>query len=91
MEDGSTKFSCVQAVRRLGGVKSQSASERWKKKQKKDEEPTKVHDSVLHLKRDFSFQIYCTGAVDRRGQAATGETDWTGRPTGCHWRLQYPI
>lgn len=36
---------CVdtQAVRRLGGVKSQSASERWKKKQKKAiEEPPQV-------------------------------------------------
>ena len=33
-------------MRRLGGVKSQSASQRWKKKQKKEEEPTKVRDNV---------------------------------------------
>ena len=44
-----TPCCIVQAVRRLGGVKSQSASERWKKKQKKEEEPTKVHTSVVML------------------------------------------
>ena len=40
----------IQAVRRLGGVKSQSASERWKKKQKKEEEPSKVYTKCFKLR-----------------------------------------
>ena len=82
----------VQAVRRLGGVKSQSASDRWKKKQKKEEQPTEVRVQSSGSTGDFSFSlICCTDAVKRRGQTVTGKTDRTSRPTGCHRRLRYPI
>jgi hypothetical protein len=59
----------VQAVRRLGGVKSQSASQRWKKKQKKEEEPTMVCDSVSRSIRDYSMiinSLYRSSQRERR-------------------------
>ena len=59
-------------MRRLGGVKSQSASQRWKKKQKK-EEPTKVRDSVSSRRERVQEIVVCyeLGAQEQ----STGEED----------------
>ena len=46
-------------MRRLGGVKSQSASQRWKKKQKKEEEPAKVHDNVSSRRERVQEIVVC--------------------------------